>query len=165
MVVRLARIVRVVVASHAARALVERISRAAIVAMAMVFMCAYVAYGTEHPVNPMFATYTDALWWGIVTLTTVGYGDIVPVTGIGRWAGVVLMITGVGNIGALAGSLASVLRLDSSSHRAGDAASPDGASVDAGAPVDLLAQVTSIRAQIADLDRQLVQLLPPTDPT
>ncbi len=49
----------------------------------------------EHPKNPGFATVGDALWWGIVTLTTVGYGDIVPKTSAGRWAGVSIMITGI----------------------------------------------------------------------
>jgi len=44
-----------------------------------------VAYHAEHPVNPEFATVGDALWRGIVTVTTVGYGDIVPKTTTGRW--------------------------------------------------------------------------------
>ncbi len=47
-----------------------------------------VAYYAEHPANPEFATVGDALWWGIVTLTTVGYGDIVPKTPTGRFAAV-----------------------------------------------------------------------------
>ena len=51
----------------------------------------------------------DALWWAIVTMTTVGYGDYYPVTSLGRLTGVVVMFTGVGIIGALASILASVL--------------------------------------------------------
>jgi voltage-gated potassium channel len=51
----------------------------------------------------------DALWWSIVTITTVGYGDFYPVTGLGREVGVVVMFAGVGIIGALASILASVL--------------------------------------------------------
>lgn len=51
----------------------------------------------------------DAIWWGIVTLTTVGYGDRFPVTFLGRLTGVSVMMAGVGIIGALASILASVL--------------------------------------------------------
>jgi voltage-gated potassium channel len=51
----------------------------------------------------------DALWWAIVTITTVGYGDFFPVTALGRSVGVVVMFSGVGIIGALASILASIL--------------------------------------------------------
>lgn len=50
----------------------------------------------------------DALWWAATTVTTVGYGDLYPVTTGGRIVGVVLMFTGVALFGALAASLASV---------------------------------------------------------
>ena len=52
---------------------------------------------------------TDALWWAIVTITTVGYGDFYPVTDKGRLVGVFVMITGVGIIASMASILASVL--------------------------------------------------------
>ena len=51
----------------------------------------------------------DALWWVVVTITTVGYGDRFPVTLLGRVTGVLVMVTGVGIIGALASILASIL--------------------------------------------------------
>ena len=51
----------------------------------------------------------DALWWVVVTITTVGYGDRFPVTLLGRVTGFLVMVTGVGIIGALASILASVL--------------------------------------------------------
>jgi len=51
----------------------------------------------------------DALWWAIVTITTVGYGDKFPVTLLGRATGVAVMVAGVGIIGALASILASIL--------------------------------------------------------
>lgn len=51
----------------------------------------------------------DALWWAIVTITTVGYGDFYPVTSLGRQVAVVVMFSGVAIIGALASILASLL--------------------------------------------------------
>jgi voltage-gated potassium channel len=52
--------------------------------------------------------YPDALWWAIVTVTTVGYGDRYPVTEGGRIVAVVLMLVGIGLIGTLTATVASV---------------------------------------------------------
>lgn len=49
----------------------------------------------------------DALWWSVVTLTTVGYGDRYPVTLEGRFVAVILMLAGVGLFGTLSGFVAS----------------------------------------------------------
>ncbi len=51
----------------------------------------------------------DALWYSIVTITTVGYGDFYPVTAGGRITAMFIMFMGVGIIGALASILASLL--------------------------------------------------------
>ena len=51
----------------------------------------------------------DAIWWGLVTITTVGYGDFFPVTLMGRLTGIFVMFAGIGIIGALASILASLL--------------------------------------------------------
>lgn len=53
-------------------------------------------------------TITDALWWSVVTTTTVGYGDISPVTPGGRIVGVILMIFGIGFLGMLTATIASI---------------------------------------------------------
>ena len=52
--------------------------------------------------------YPDALWWAIVTVTTVGYGDRFPVSAGGRAVAVVLMLIGIGLIGVLTATVASV---------------------------------------------------------
>jgi voltage-gated potassium channel len=52
--------------------------------------------------------YPDALWWAIVTVTTVGYGDRYPVTEGGRIVAVILMLVGIGLIGVLTATVASV---------------------------------------------------------
>jgi voltage-gated potassium channel len=53
-------------------------------------------------------SYPDALWWAIVTVTTVGYGDRFPVSAGGRAVAVVLMLVGIGLIGVLTATVASV---------------------------------------------------------
>jgi voltage-gated potassium channel len=53
-------------------------------------------------------SYPDALWWAIVTVTTVGYGDRFPVTAGGRTVAVILMLLGIGLIGVLTATVASV---------------------------------------------------------
>ena len=113
----------------------------------------------------------DALWWAIVTITTVGYGDFFPVTTLGRITGVFVMFAGVGIIGALASILASLLVSPSSSDDASPAAeSPDaGAAPAAGAAVAtaaatpvadsgsaaIAAELASLRAEIAALREAL----------
>lgn len=49
--------------------------------------------------------FQDALWWSFVTTTTVGYGDLSPVTGMGRIVAALLMLVGIGLIGSLTSSI------------------------------------------------------------
>ena len=61
-------------------------------------------------VGMMFAenkSFTDSLWWSFVTTTTVGYGDISPESHIGRIIAAILMITGIGFVGMLTGTIAT----------------------------------------------------------
>ena len=160
---RLARLARLVMATKGARRLFERLGRVAAVAGGVVVVGSLVAYHAEHPTNPEFATVGDALWWGIVTLTTVGYGDIVPKTSTGRWVAVVIMLTGVAVLGLLAGSLASFFRLDNGKSADGSPAadSPPGEPAATPAPAQdavlhaLAAEVSALRRQVEVLTERL----------
>ncbi|NOZ42888.1 MAG: ion transporter, partial [Alphaproteobacteria bacterium] len=58
---------------------------------------ATIMYNLERFAQPeVFGTIPAALWWALSTLTTVGYGDVVPITGAGRFFGAIVMIFGVG---------------------------------------------------------------------
>jgi voltage-gated potassium channel len=169
-VLRLARLARLVVASKRARQLFDRIGRVAVVAISVMSAGAVVAYYAEHPVNPEFATFGDSMWWAIVTLTTVGYGDIVPETTTGRIAAVMIMLTGVAVLGLLAGTLASFFRLQPSGSPTTPAA--DGGSgptteepgstetqATASSGVDqVLNELSELRAQVAELTTLKTQL-------
>jgi voltage-gated potassium channel len=59
----------------------------------VLFVCSFIFYEAEHMINPQVANYEDSLWFVLQTITTVGYGDIVPQTGIGRLMGVISMLS------------------------------------------------------------------------
>ena len=59
--------------------------------------------------NKTFSTFQDAFWWTIVTITTVGYGDISPSSPAGRIIAVGLMFSGIGIVAALTGSISSII--------------------------------------------------------
>lgn len=70
------------------------------IAVFYVFLTALIMFNTEPHFNPYtgaetFANFFDALYWATVTLTTVGYGDMIPVTEIGRFVSMVSSLFGV----------------------------------------------------------------------
>jgi voltage-gated potassium channel len=149
--IRLARVARLVIATRGARRLFERLGMVSLVALGVVVVGASVGYRAEHATNPGFATFGDALWWAVVTLTTVGYGDIVPETTAGRVDGVMIMVVGIGILGLLAGSLASFFGL-------GARRSDDGSASPAPETADVAAELAALRAQIASLVEEVARL-------
>jgi voltage-gated potassium channel len=74
----------------------------------MVICCAAI-YFAERDINPAIRSPFDALWWGISTMTTVGYGDVVPMTAEGRIAASALMLLGIGLFSAVTAIITSFL--------------------------------------------------------
>lgn len=79
-----------------------------VIMLTMLFIASSLVYLLEHERQPeRFASIPHAMWWGMATLTTVGYGDVVPVSPPGRVLGVIIMLLGVGTFALPAGILAS----------------------------------------------------------
>jgi voltage-gated potassium channel len=76
--------------------------------VAAMFVSAFFMWRVEHNApGATITTFRDALWWAIVTTTTVGYGDYTPVTAAGRIIATAVMVVGVGLIGTVSASVAA----------------------------------------------------------
>lgn len=63
---------------------------------AIIFVYSGLIYQVEHPVNPnVFRTFLDAFYFSIVTMTTVGFGDVTPISEVGRLLTVLMILTGI----------------------------------------------------------------------
>ena len=168
---RLARVAMVGLKTPTIKRTVERLGRPFLYVGIMLMVCAAIVERAEDHKNG-FKTYGDSLWWGVVTITTVGYGDIVPETRVGRVTATVLMLTGVALLGTVAASLASLFRLedkadevqaeseaeiaDALGARVAAASSPSApaaapGAVDAGVSADVAAELRALREEIAAL--------------
>ena len=76
----------------------------------LLFISAAGIYYFEHPGQPeKFSSILHSLWWAVVTLTTVGYGDVYPTTLGGRIFTFIILLIGLGVVAAPAGLIASAL--------------------------------------------------------
>ena len=93
----------------------------------------------------------DSLWWAVVTITTVGYGDRYPVTYGGRITAMFVMFAGVGIIGALASILSSILV-------GSPAAAAEEDDSGTGEPVPAELQAPATRQDVAALEQEIASL-------
>jgi len=109
-------------------------------------------------------TPVQALWWGIVTMATVGYGDYYPVTDVGRFIGVFVIIMGVTLLGVFSGSVANYFLRP----RKGEPATEIGAGNGSGSggispagpagPAEssvVLDEIQRLRSELAERDRRI----------
>lgn len=114
-----------------------------------VITCSLMVLAAERHSDGPIQNLDDAVWWGVVTITTVGYGDMYPVTDVGRIIGGVLMIVGVGLFSLTAARVAAYF--------VGDEDSPDTKKLD-----QILARLDEIETQNRELRAELAQLGPLT---
>ena len=115
--------------------------------LGVMVICSIALYTAENGVNAAVSSPLDALWWGVVTLTTVGYGDVYPVTPEGRLAAAVLMLLGIGLFSGITASVTSFLI---------SSRNPD-------SPIDMLVTLSHLRSEgvlsDAEFEAKKAQLL------
>lgn len=80
----------------------------AMVIFILLVIASILMYYIEHPIQPeIFPNIPTAFWWAVETLTTVGYGDIYPITGWGRFLGGFIALLGVGLVALPTGIVSS----------------------------------------------------------
>jgi len=115
---RLARFLRIIRVIRAGRMLVQVYRRdrtsftvAAMMAGGLIVIlgvCVAVLHVEQYAKGASIQTGEDAAWWGVVTVSTIGYGDLTPVTPTGRVLAVILMIVGIGLFATFAGAIANI---------------------------------------------------------
>jgi len=86
----------------------EELTISLLLTLFLLLISSTLMYYVENEAQPdHFSSIPETMWWGIATLTTVGYGDIYPVTGLGKFTGGIISIIGIGLFALPTGILAS----------------------------------------------------------
>lgn len=135
LILRFFRIVRILKLTRYSRSF-QRLARVAmkkkddlIAALGVVFMLLVISsammYYVEHQAQPdKFSSIPAAMWWSVATLTTVGYGDVFPVTNFGKLIGAFIAILGVGMVALPTGILGSGFLEEMEAEKACDTVCP-----------------------------------------
>jgi voltage-gated potassium channel len=108
-VVRVARLLEILWKKAGYRAKRGQVKWVAEVALVMVFLAGVLVWFSErtHPDSSLHSVF-DVVWWALVTMFTVGYGDAYPHTVLGKLGALILMVAGIALFGMLTASLASL---------------------------------------------------------
>ena len=103
----------------------EELIATAFAVFILLIFASSIMYFVEFEAHPeAFGSIPDAMWWGVVTLTTVGYGDIYPITPLGKLLGAMLAFLGIGIFalpaGIIAGGFSEELQKRKQEKRAGN---------------------------------------------
>jgi voltage-gated potassium channel len=85
--------------------------------LALVCVEGTVMYLLENPENPDYSSIPASIYWAIVTITTVGYGDVTPITVLGKMMASVIMLTGFAILAVPTGIVSAELGREISRHR------------------------------------------------
>jgi voltage-gated potassium channel len=154
---RLARVAMIGFQTPLIKRLLDRLGKPFLYVTIMLVVSSAIVERAEHHKHG-FATFGDSLWWGIVTMTTVGYGDLVPETRVGRVTAVFVMLTGVALLGTVAASLASLFRAeDVAGQQTAEAPADLPATPQADLTTEVLDELRSLRAEVAALRDEIVR--------
>ena len=96
----------------------EELLLSLVLVMTLVIISSTAMYAVEHDEQPkVFSSIPASMWWGVVTLTTVGYGDVYPITIAGKVVAGISVLLGVGLFALPAGILASGFSEEMQRHR------------------------------------------------
>lgn len=83
-----------------------KLDYATVILFLVLIIGSFLFYVVEHGVNPNVANYESAMWYAIVSMTTTGYGDIVPVNFSGRLLGIIFILSGMAYVSLVTATLA-----------------------------------------------------------
>jgi voltage-gated potassium channel len=90
------------------RSRVNELLLSLVLIMFLIIIASCLVYFAEHPVQPdKFESIPATIWWAVVSLTTVGYGDLIPITTLGKVFSSIILLAGVGLLALPAGIITS----------------------------------------------------------
>lgn len=119
-IARLARLLRLTrfaaVMTLAGKTVTRIFSKRGLAYIVVITLIVAVGFGVLYGLIEEQGSISDGIWWALMTITTVGYGDFFPVTTAGRIVGGLLMVVGIGFVATLTASVAAHFMDDADSH-------------------------------------------------